>query len=209
MNPIDYKPKAPHDFIGEAKDLALILDRIGARAVKRSRPVKIMLRGNPGIGKSALIDRLLEQIGVHKWSLNKLNAGEFTAEKLDDWKRGLCFAELYGNYRALWLEEVDKLNPAVQVRMLTLLDDLPDHTAIVCTSNKGVEQFDPRFHSRFQTFSLEAPPEEEIRWLLKKFGLRKDDINRIATFAAGNVRLALFDAQSALDELAALKGGRT
>ena len=206
MNPIDYKPKAPEDFIGEAKDLALILERIAVRAVKRGGPVKLMIRGNPGIGKTALLKTFLEQIGVSKWSLTKINGADLTVEKINEWTRGLCFAELYGNYRALWIEEVDKVSSVVQVRMLTLLDDLPDHTAIVCTSNKDLSAFDPRFHSRFQVFCPKPPGDDEVKWLLKKFGLRSEAINRIATFAAGNVRLALFDAQSALDELAATKG---
>ena len=84
--------------------------------------------------------------------------------------------------------------------------DLPKDVAVFCTSNKKLDDFEPRFQSRFQVFSLPPPEADEIKWLLKKFGLRKDDINRIAQFCCGNVRLALFDAQSALDELAAIRG---
>lgn len=208
MNPIDYKPTAPEEFIGEAKDLLLILKRIAVRAVRKQGPVKILIHGDPGIGKSALLDALLEEIGVSKWSLTKLNGTEVKIETIGDWARNICLTDLFGTYRALRIEEVDKCNAFVQARMLTLLDDLPANAAVVCTSNKKLDDFDPRFVSRFQTFSLRPPPDEEVKWLLKKFGLRKDEVNRIATFAAGNVRLALFDAQSALDELA-VRGGRS
>jgi replication-associated recombination protein RarA len=207
MNPINYKPKRPEDFIGEAKEMAMILERIATRSVRSGERIKLLLRGDPGIGKSALVEHFLEELGANRWTTTKLNGTQLKVETIDEWAGRLCYRELYGTYRVLWIEEVDKVNAFVQARMLTLLDDLPDHVAVVCTSNKELKDFDPRFQSRFQVFSLKPPAAEEIKWLLKKFGLRKDDINRIANFACGNVRLALFDAQSALDELAAQKGG--
>lgn len=206
MNPIEYKPLRPDEFIGPAKDLAMVLERIAKRSVRRGDPVKLIIRGEPGIGKSALVESFLDQIGANKWTTTKLNGTELNVEMISDWSRRLCFSELYGKYRVLWIEEVDKVNAFVQARMLTLLDDLPPNVAVISTSNKDLKDFDPRFQSRFQVFSLKAPGADEIAWLLKKFGLRKDDISRIAQFACGNVRLALFDAQSALDELAAFKG---
>lgn len=206
MNPLSYKPRRPEEFIGPAQDLAMVLDRIGKRSVKSADPVKLIIRGEPGIGKSSLVERLLEQIGANKWTTTKLNATQLSIDAIDSWARKLCSRELYGNYRVLWIEEVDKVNHFVQVRLLTLLDDLPHNVAVIGTSNKELRDFDPRFQSRFQVFQLRPPGADQIAWLLKKFGLRKDDINRIAQFACGNVRLALNDAQSALDELAAFRG---
>jgi replication-associated recombination protein RarA len=208
MNPINYKPLRAEEFIGPAKELSMLLEAIAKRSIRSGEPVKLLIRGDPGIGKSALLDPFLEQIGANKWTTTKLNGTQLKIETLDDWARSLCLRELMGTYKVLRIEEIDKANFVVQTRMLTILDDLPRNVAVVCTSNKAVKEFEPRFQSRFQVFSLKAPETDEIKWLLAKFGLRKDDINRIATFACGNVRLALFDAQSALDELAAVKGGR-
>lgn len=205
MNPIDYKPSRPEEFIGPAKDLAVILEQIARRAVRSGGPVKLLIRGGPGIGKSALLDTFLETLGAGKWSVTKLNGTQLKVETIDDWARGCCLRDMYG-FRVLRVEEVDKASPAAQVRMLTVLDDLPAGSAIVCTSNRQLKDFDERFQSRFQVFELKPPATDEVKWLLKKFGLRKDSINRIATFAAGNVRLALFDAQSALDEQLAFGG---
>jgi len=206
MNPTNYKPQRPEDFIGPAKDLAVLLETKAKKAVRSGDPLKIMIRGEPGIGKSALCDRFLAELGANKWTTTKLNGTELKVDTIDEWASRLCYRELYGTYRVLRIEEADKVNAFVQARMLTLLDDLPDHVAVICTSNKELKDFDPRFQSRFQVFGLKPPAPDEIKWLLKKFGLRKDDINRIAQFCCGNVRLALCDAQSALDELAAMKG---
>jgi replication-associated recombination protein RarA len=206
MNPTQYKPRRPDEFIGPAKDLAMVLERIAKRSARTNEPVKVVIRGEPGIGKSALVDNLIEQLGANQWTTTKLNGTQLNVDKIDEWASRLCLREIYGKFRVLRIEEVDKVNAFVQARMLTLLDDLPENVAVICTSNKELKDFDPRFQSRFQVFSLKAPGAEEIKWLLKKFGLRKDDANRIAQFACGNVRLALFDAQSALDELAAFKG---
>jgi replication-associated recombination protein RarA len=206
MNPINYKPAAPEDFIGPAKQMAVLLERIAVRSVRSGDPVKLLIRGEPGIGKSALLEPFLEQLGANKWTTTKLNGTQLKIETIDEWAGRLCLSEIYGRYRVLRIEEIDKASALVQTRMLTVLDDLPRNTAVVCTSNKKVEDFEPRFQSRFQVFNLTPPAADEIKWLLKKFGLRKDDVNRIAQLACGNVRLALFDAQSALDQLAAWKG---
>lgn len=207
MNPVDYKPTRPEDFIGPARELAGVLQTIAKRSFKTGDPLRLLLRGDPGIGKSALLDPFLEEIGATKWTITKLNGTQLKPEALDEWARSLCFTSLYGRYRVLRIEEIDKAHFLVQCRMLTILDDLPKGAAVVCTSNKEVKDFEPRFQSRFQVFSLSPPPQTEIAWLLKKFGLRKDAINRIAALACGNVRLALFDAQSELDAAAAVKGG--
>jgi len=184
----------------------MVLERVSIRSIKSGEPVKVIIRGDPGIGKSALVDAFIEQLGANKWTTTKWNGTELNVDRINDWANRLCFKEIYGNYRVLRIEEVDKVNPVVQARLLTVLDDLPSNVAIIGTSNKELKDFDPRFQSRFQVFQLKPPGADQIAWLLKKFGLRKDDINRIAQFACGNVRLALFDAQSALDELAAFKG---
>lgn len=204
MNPLSFKPARASDFIGPAHDMALVLNRIVARSTPNGEPVKILLQGDPGIGKSALVDYLLPQLGADQWSITKLNGTQLTIDRLEDWARSLCYRELSGGYKVLRIEELDKASHAAQVRMLTVLDDLPAHCAIIGTSNKQVKDMEPRFQSRFQTFALKGPDQGELAEFLARWPLTKDAIKRIATFACGNVRLALFDAQSELDSMLAV-----
>ena len=206
-NPCEYRPLTAEQFIGPAQELLGIIIQIASRGIKSGLPIRILIHGDPGVGKSALLEAFLHHLAPNRWNVTKYNGTELKIETVAEFARCVQLSNLYGGYRVLRVEEVDKASPAAQVRMLTLLDDLPHHTAVICTSNKGLEDFEPRFQSRFQVFSLAAPQANQIAWLLKKFGLRKDDIARIAELACGNVRQALNDAQSALDALRAVKGG--
>jgi len=204
MNPIEYKPKAAGEFIGEARAMAKLLAGVCKRSMPKGTPVKLFIQGEPGIGKSALMDLVQEQLGGAQWNVSKFNGTKLRMEDVDRYEERLCFRELGGGFRILRLEEVDRAHHLVLTRLLTILDDLPPFNAILCTSNKKVEDLEPRFQSRFQVFQLRPPAAPEIDKLLQKFPVRADDRKRIANFCCGNVRLALFDAQSAIDELAAV-----
>ena len=196
--PCSFRPN-DGDFIGPARDLLRRLQGIALRSKSTGEPIKLLLQGDPGVGKSSLAGRFIECIGANKWTTTKLNGTELTVEEISEWAGRLAYREIYGDYRVLWLEEVDKVNKTVQTRLLTVLDDLPDHVAVVCTSNKDLSAFEPRFQSRFQTLVVKSPAVEEIKTLLARWPLNETDIVRIAHFCCGNVRLALFDAQNALD----------
>ena len=58
----------------------MVLDRIGKRSVKSADPVKLIIRGEPGIGKSSLVDRFLEQLGAEPF----LNPGQGVLDVLGD-----------------------------------------------------------------------------------------------------------------------------
>src|SRR5437870_2718380 len=94
MSPIDYRPRAASDFIGPAAVLARTLSQVVARTKAKGAPIKILIHGDPGIGKSALHDLLTSQIAEQKWSVTKLNGVQFKKEVVDDWASRLCFREL-------------------------------------------------------------------------------------------------------------------
>lgn len=203
MNPVDYKPKSAKEFVGEARELARIFAGICKRSLPTGAPVKLFTQGEPGIGKSALMDLVQGELGADKWSVLKFNGTKLRMEDLDRYEQGLSYLPL-GGYKILRLEEVDRANHLVLTRLLTILDDLPSFNAILCTSNRKVEDLEPRFQSRFQVFQLRPPAAPEIEKLLRKFPVRADAARRIAALCCGNVRLALFDAQSEIDETVTL-----
>ena len=204
MNPIDYKPTRPNHFIGHAREVAKTIDRIVKRSKPKGTPIKLLLLGGPGVGKSALADYLLEQLGVSKWAITKLSGAQVRLEEIEDWASRLCYRELGGGYKFLRIEEMDRASHTARARLLTVLDDLPDHVGVICTSNKEISEIEPRFPSRFQNFTVKEPTAEEIKKLLSRWPLREQDANRISEFACGNVRLALFDAQTEMDRKPAL-----
>jgi hypothetical protein len=95
----------------------------------------------------------------------------------------------------LWIDEADAIPPVAQVRLLTLLDDLPRGIAIACTSNCKLRDFEERFQTRFQAFEIAPPTTEEIIALLRRYLPDEPEVVNVANFADGNVRQALLDAK--------------
>lgn len=200
MLPTNYKPKTVAQFIGSAKKHAVLIDKLIAAAAPAGDPLKLMFSGPPGTGKSSLAEYAQAQLGCDKWTTTKLNGTQVKIEVLDDIARSLHYKDMFGKYRLLWFEEADKFNHVVQVRILTILDELPQQAAVICTTNAPVKDFEPRFHSRFQFFDVKGPESYEIEGLLASFLPEKmrATARHIAALACGNVRQALLDCQTAL-----------
>jgi replication-associated recombination protein RarA len=202
MLPSLYIPKSPSDFIGPAARCAKLLERAVADAIAADRaPLKILLNGEPGIGKSALARYLMGLLGCDKWSCKKYSGTDVDVEQVRDISADLHYKDLFGGWRLIWIEEADLVPATAQNRFLLLLDDLPPGSAVVCTSNCKQADFKRRFETRFKLYELDPPSAEEIQTLLRRF-IPPAQAIQIATFACGNVRAALLDAEQALQAAA-------
>ena len=169
------------------------------RAVQQARAcnnaaLKILLNGTPGIGKSALALYCGHLLGCNKWSTTRLNGTKVKIEKLEEIEAALHYKNLFGDYRLVNIEEADAIPSTAQINFLTMLDDLPDGVAVICTSNCKVADFQARFQTRFQVFELIPPTAAEIEALLCDY-VDPREARNIATFCGGNVRSALLDAK--------------
>jgi len=204
-----FVPRCLDDFIGRQ-----IIERqsgdtwIGARLIaellvqgvqlanaNQHSPLKYLLNGRPGLGKSALVAYLQHLLGCNKWNTTKLNGTQCKVEMIEEIAQHLACTSLFGDWRLLWIDEADAIPPVAQVRFLTLLDDLPPGVAIACTSNCKLRDFEERFQTRFQAFEIAPPSTEEIVTLLRRYLPDEPEIINAATFADGNVRQALLDAK--------------
>ena len=142
----------------------------------------------------------MARLNCDRWHTTVLNGTQVKIEVVEELAASLHFRELFGQYRVIRIEEVDKVPVVAQVRLLTLLDELPNQAAVVCTSNCTVGDLEDRFQSRFLLFDLAPPTSEQIEALLHKVAspLPGSVILQIATLARGNVRQALLDADNAL-----------
>lgn len=165
-----------------------------ANANQRS-PLKYLVNGRPGLGKSMLVTYLQLLLGCNKWNTTKLNGTQCKVETIEEISRQLACTCLFGNWRMLWIDEADAIPPVAQVRFLTLLDDLPAGIAIACTSNCRLRDFEERFQTRFQAFEIAPPTTGEIVALLRSYLPDEPEVVNTASFADGNVRQALLDAK--------------
>ena len=177
-----------------------ILSAVSGLRYTDSKPVKLMLYGPPGVGKTALAEALASSIGDSKWDIESINGRNVTIDVVRDWQQSMHCSSMYGEWKVRIINEADVMPRPSQDLMLTLLDELPPKRAFIVTSNLDLDQMTPRFRTRFMTRKVEAPKPEEIATLLMEQGLPSDQAAFISTAAAGNVRAALLDADAWLNE---------
>ena len=185
---------------------ARIIARQIAQAIQSAtkhdhQALTLLINGAPGSGKSALASYAQHLTGCNQWNTTKLNGTECRIERVEEIARSLQLSNLFGDWRMLRIEEADAIPKVAQVRLLTLLDDLPDGVIVVLTSNCRLTDFENRFQTRFQAFEIAGPDDREVESFLLRLAPELGKIARqIATFATGNVRQALLDAQGILQQ---------
>jgi replication-associated recombination protein RarA len=209
-------PTELDDFIGNNVVTCKDGTRTGARTIAKQinqavksanehgrQALTVIINGAPGTGKSALAKYAQFLTGCNKWNTTKCNGTECKVEKIDEIAASLLTTSLFGDWRMLWIDEADFIPRVAQARFLTVLDDLPDGVIVILTSNCRLTDFEDRFHSRFQAFEIAGPDDKEVAsFLLRLAPELGQAANQIATFAGGNVRQALLDAQGILQQAA-------
>lgn len=188
-------------LIGPARHIAEPLVRKCTRLRTQGGRLKVLLFGEPGVGKTEIANLLAYTLTGHDMAIESINGANVTIDVVRTWQEHLSTSSLFSdsNWRAIVINEADSMSPAAQTLMLTLLDELPMNRAIICTSNMGLGQMVERFQSRLQQFKVAAPSEGEIAMLVQNRGVPAAMACSIAAGARGNVRAALADAESYLD----------
>jgi replication-associated recombination protein RarA len=196
--PSSYIPRTPAEFIGPAAKLASVLERKSRNALASGQPIKLLLHGAPGTCKSALANMLASLLTSHTTQIECCNGRNVDIERVRRWQDSLPYRVMGSGFRVLVINEGDTIPGAAQDALLSLLDDLRGHWAVIVTCNSRLDQLTPRLQTRFQAFAVMLPSETEIAALLEQFGLNGQS-TRIARACNGNVRAALLDAQSVID----------
>jgi len=200
MMPSRFQAKAPGDFCGHAAKIAADLSNLARLAQRQGDPLVVILLGPSGVGKSNLSHFLAAQLGASQWNTTRLNGTEINLDAIGAIRQSLRFTDMFGGYRVIQWEELDRMTPAAQVAALTLLDDLPRNVAVIGTSNCKLEEFEVRFQRRFSLFEVGNPRTEELAAFLGAHWPEVPESTRrqIAFSSAGNVGMALKDMDAAL-----------
>jgi len=199
-NPAEFRPQSPKELIGQAGTIATaILSHVTSIKHSAHERLKLMLFGEPGIGKSEIANMAAKILAVEKFDIELVNGRDLTIEVIREWMDRACYASMWGGWKIKIVEEADLTPLAAQELMLTYLDKLPSRTAIIATSNADIGTLSARFQSRFQSVKIPVPTSAQIsRWLTSRFEVGASAARFIAETCCGNVRRACLDAGSFL-----------
>jgi len=190
-------PQTPADLCGPAAVIARIQCAKAARNTE-GRPVKLLLHGEPGCGKSAICKLTAEAL-TPQFITERISGQQLTADGVREWIDHARYIPTAWIVRIV--EEVDLVSPQAEALLLQYLDVMPKQAALLCTSNEKMGDLSNRFQSRFQVIEVAPPTIAQLaQWLIGRWPDSAVECGEIAANNQGDVRAALNDLQTHYDE---------
>jgi len=193
--PTCFVPTCPADFVGQAGKVAEVLLRKAERLRANSdQPLKLLISGAPGIGKTSLVNLIARTLASHPAAIEDVNGREVGLDLAREWTRSLAYGSLLGPWSVKVVNELDRCSKDAQDMLLTYLDRMKPGHAFLGTTNLDLASLTERFQTRFQSVRLQPPDNEVLAtFLARRWGAPIGITRQIAEGARGNVRAALAD----------------
>jgi replication-associated recombination protein RarA len=193
--PTCFIPSCPADFVGQAGKVAELLLRKAERLrTSPDQPLKLLISGAPGIGKTSLVNLIARTLAHHPAAIEDVNGREVGLDLARDWTRHLGYGSIFGSWSIKVVNELDRCSKDAQDLLLTYLDRMKPGQAFLGTTNLDIGSLTERFQTRFQSVRLQAPENEALAaFLARRWAVPITTTRMIAEGSQGNVRAAMGD----------------
>jgi replication-associated recombination protein RarA len=181
--------------VGQAGKVAAVLLRKAERLrANPDQPLKLLISGAPGIGKTSLVNLIARTLAQHPAAIEDVNGREVGLDLARDWTRHLGYGSIFGSWSIKVVNELDRCSKDAQDLLLTYLDRMKPGQAFLGTTNLDLGSLTERFQTRFQSVRLQAPENEVLAaFLARRWSAPINITRQIAEGSQGNVRAALAD----------------
>jgi replication factor C small subunit len=188
-----YRPKKVADYVWRDDRQKQIVESW----IKDGSIPNQILSGSSGVGKSAIINVLINELNVNQGDVQYINASEETSVEMVRTKI-INFASTvpWGDFKICVLEEADALSKSAQNSLKRVIEDYSSTCRFIFTSNNP-HKIDSAIHSRCQGFHIESLDEEEFILKLAEI-LDDNDIDYDGDVLVSYVKATIPDLRKAI-----------
>lgn len=131
----------------------------------------ILCEGNPGVGKSHLLDLLALELTRSPFAIERVNGQSLGIEVVREWRERAAYGNLFSDWTVKRIDEIDLASGSAIAELLTYLDYLTPCHAVLATTNdysKLRANSKGRLETRFVRFHVGPPSVEEAIAFLRK-----------------------------------------
>ena len=117
--PTCFVPSCPADFVGQAGKVAELLLRKAERTpAQPDQPLRLLVSGAPGIGKTGLVNLIAGTLATHPAAIEEVSGLEVRLDLGREWTSSLAHNSLCGPWSVKVVNELDRCSKDAQDMLL-------------------------------------------------------------------------------------------
>ena len=145
-----YRPETTANFTFFSNEYKQFFDK----CIEEKSIPNLMFYGSAGTGKTTLAKSLVNDIGIEKSDILRINASEENGiEVVRDKIQNFISTMPYGDFKVVILEEANRLSKQAQDSLKVVLEENYEFVRFICTTNE-IKGFSEAFLSRFVRFDF-------------------------------------------------------
>lgn len=135
-------------------------------------PLAVLCEGNPGVGKSHLLDLFALELTKSPFAIERVNGQSLGIEVVREWRERAAYGNLFSDWTVKRIDELDLASGSAMAELLSYLDYLTPRHAVLATTNDYAKlraNSKGRLETRFVRFHVDPPSVDDAVGFLKRY----------------------------------------